>query len=46
MRFNSTPSKQDLKTEIATLKGDVFKWSAPILIGQVAVFAAIVQVLG
>ena len=40
-------TKADLRDEIRTLEVRLVKWAAPVLVGQVAVFAAIVQwVLG
>jgi len=38
-------TKDDLRTTIAELKADLFKWLIPILLGQVAVFAAVVKLL-
>lgn len=32
-----------LTNKIAELKADIFKWLVPILIGQIAVFAAVVK---
>ena len=33
------------KEDIAELKADLFKWLIPILLGQIAVFAAVVKFL-
>ena len=33
------------KEDIANLKADLFKWLIPILLGQIAVFAAVVKLL-
>ncbi len=33
------------KEDIAELKADLFKWLIPILLGQIAVFAAVVKLL-
>ncbi len=34
-----------LRTEIATVKADLIKWFVPLMVGQVAVIAALVKVL-
>ena len=36
-------TKADLRDEIRALEVRLLKWAAPVLIGQVAVFAAIVE---
>ena len=33
------------KEDILNLKADIFKWLIPILLGQIAVFAAVVKLL-
>lgn len=38
-------TKDDLRIAIAELKADLFKWLIPILLGQIAVFAAVVKLL-
>ena len=37
--------KTDLKSEIAELKADIFKWLVPLLVGQAALTAALVKLL-
>lgn len=34
---------QDLRVEISNLKSEMLKWAVPLLLGQVALFAVIVQ---
>ena len=36
-------TKKDLKAELATLKADFFKWLVPILLGQAALIAGLVD---
>ena len=38
-------TKSFVKTEIAELKADVFKWAVPLLLGQAALTAALVKLL-
>ena len=35
----------DLRTAVAELKADLLKWLIPVLLGQIAVFAAVVKFL-
>ncbi len=46
-RLDHLATRADLRDEIKSLEIRLLKWSAPVLIGQVAVFAAVVEwVLG
>ena len=38
-------TKDDLRIAIAELKADLLKWLIPVLLGQIAVFAAVVKFL-
>lgn len=43
INFENVASKGDVRLAIAELKADFFKWLVPLLIGQIAVFAAVVK---
>lgn len=43
INFENVASKGDVRLAIAELKADLFKWLVPLLIGQIAVFAAVVK---
>ena len=36
-------TKADISREIDRLRAEIFKWTVPLLIGQIAVFSVIVQ---
>lgn len=45
VNLENVVTRADLRTAIAELKADLFKWLIPILLGQIAVFAAVVKLL-
>ncbi len=45
LRTEMEAHNAQLRTEIATVKSDLIRWIVPLMVGQVAVIAALVKVL-
>ena len=43
--LHNVVTSADLRTAVAELKADLLKWLIPVLLGQIAVFAAVVKFL-